>query len=257
MVSLEGYEALLDSGSTGLDLDVNILGILSYVFLAIGLYSIAKRRGIKKPWLAWIPVANVWLLGCVSDQYQYVVHGAQKSKRKAMLTLQIIITVLAVAVVVLAVVMVAGVLGKMDWNLMMVEPDVYMDSLSEELLNDSVYLQQLVGSVIGMVLAALVMGGCAIALTVLQYMAFHDIFASCDPKNKTIFLVIGIIASLCGLELLMSIFVFVCRNKDLGMPPRRDQAFEQPTWQPPVQQMDPPAWQPPQPPVEPWEQNDQ
>ena len=46
------------------------LAIVSYVLLAWGLFTIAKRRGINKPWLAWIPVVNVWMLGCISDQYR-------------------------------------------------------------------------------------------------------------------------------------------------------------------------------------------
>ena len=34
------------------------LSILMYVLRAIGVYSIAKRRGIKRPWMAWVPVVE-------------------------------------------------------------------------------------------------------------------------------------------------------------------------------------------------------
>ncbi len=54
----------------------------TYVLQALSLYSIAKRRGIGKPWLSWIPVANTWILGSISDQYQYVVKGKVRNKRK-------------------------------------------------------------------------------------------------------------------------------------------------------------------------------
>jgi vacuolar-type H+-ATPase subunit I/STV1 len=46
------------------------ISIISYVFQALSLYSIAKRRGVGSPVLAWIPLANQYLLGCVSDDYQ-------------------------------------------------------------------------------------------------------------------------------------------------------------------------------------------
>ena len=49
--------------------------VVMYVFQSIGLYTIAKRRGIANPGLAWVPVAYSWILGSVSDQYQYVVRG--------------------------------------------------------------------------------------------------------------------------------------------------------------------------------------
>ena len=45
-----------------------LLGIASYVLSSMAVYTIARRRGLRKPWLAWIPVANVWLLGSLSDQ---------------------------------------------------------------------------------------------------------------------------------------------------------------------------------------------
>ena len=62
-----------------------LLSVGTYVLTALGLYTIAQRRGINKPWLAWIPVVNVWTLGCISDQYRYVVKGEKKSKRKVLI----------------------------------------------------------------------------------------------------------------------------------------------------------------------------
>ena len=41
------------------------LGITGYVLQALGMYRIAERRGIHRPWLAWIPVANSWVLGSI------------------------------------------------------------------------------------------------------------------------------------------------------------------------------------------------
>ena len=63
--------------------------VLSYVFQSLGMYTIAKRRGIHNPWLAWVPVGSSWLLGSISDQYHYVVKGEERSKRKVLLGLQI------------------------------------------------------------------------------------------------------------------------------------------------------------------------
>ena len=64
-----------------------VISLLSYVLTALAIYTIAKRRGLNKPWLAWIPVVDVWLLGSLSDQYQYVVRGRNRSKRKSLLVL--------------------------------------------------------------------------------------------------------------------------------------------------------------------------
>ena len=65
------------------------LSVVIYIFHSLGLYTIANRRGIHHSWLAWLPVGNLWLLGSIADQYQYVVKGKIKNRRKVMLGLSI------------------------------------------------------------------------------------------------------------------------------------------------------------------------
>ena len=46
---------------------VPLISVAIYVFTALSMHTIAQKRGIACPWLAWIPVANLWVLGSVSD----------------------------------------------------------------------------------------------------------------------------------------------------------------------------------------------
>ena len=34
-----------------------------YILASLGLYKLASNQGIQNPWLAWIPVANMYILG--------------------------------------------------------------------------------------------------------------------------------------------------------------------------------------------------
>ena len=43
--------------------------IAQYVMTSIALYTLAKRRGIANPFLAWIPVADSWITGSVAQEY--------------------------------------------------------------------------------------------------------------------------------------------------------------------------------------------
>ena len=69
------------------------IGIASYVLSSLGLYTVAERRKLRHPWLAWIPIGNAWLLGSISDQYQYVAKGKVKNRRKILLALNVAIVV--------------------------------------------------------------------------------------------------------------------------------------------------------------------
>ena len=77
------------------------LTVGSYVLQSVSLHTIAKRRGIHKPWLSWLPIGEMWIVGCISDQYQYVVKGRVKNKRKALLVLNIILWACVIAIYVL------------------------------------------------------------------------------------------------------------------------------------------------------------
>ena len=66
--NLTDYQTALLGGTLGallatLLIVMLILLIAIYVYFALAWYTIAKRRGYKKPWIAWVPVANIamWL----------------------------------------------------------------------------------------------------------------------------------------------------------------------------------------------------
>jgi len=40
-----------------------LIGIVIYVLAALGLYTMAKNRNIENAWVAWIPVAQLYILG--------------------------------------------------------------------------------------------------------------------------------------------------------------------------------------------------
>ena len=176
-----------------------VIQIAVYVLSSLALYTIAKRRGLNHAWLSWIPVANVWILGSIADQYRYVARGEIKSKRKVLLTLNIISAVLTAVMVCLCVV---AVVGAFSGAIMGRHEDVIMRNL----------LGTLAGT-LGLMVPIL---GVAIAAAIIRYMALYDLYSSCDPDNKTVFLVIGILFGITE-----PVFLFLCRNKDLGMPPRR------------------------------------
>ena len=178
------------------------ISVGTYILQSLGMYTIAKRREIKNPWLAWIPLGSSWILGCISDQYRYVSKGQVKNKRKVMLVLTILASLLMVVFFAL-------------FGAVMVQAIAYDDTMFA--VNHAAEMN-LLGSVAGMLGVSLIMSGLAIALTVFQYMALYDLFCSCEPKNGTLYLVLSIFVNIT-----LPIFVFLCRNKDEGMPPRRPQ----------------------------------
>lgn len=203
-----------------------IVAITLYVLGSLGMYTIAKRRQIKYPWMAWVPLLNLWILGSISDQYQYVVKEKVRNSRKWLIGL-------AIAVIVIAIVMFVMMFVSYFQALVGITGTYELETLTEEQIL-TLILNAFVPTFIVLGVYFLV----AAVLSVLQLVCYYRLFASCNPEHKGLFLVLGIF-----LNFLLPIFTFACRNQDLGMPPRNDQ---------------PAAYIPqPQPTAEPWNQPQQ
>ena len=172
-----------------------VYSVVSYVLHSIGLYTIANRRSIHHSWLAWIPGGSLWLLGSVSDQYQYVVNGKIKNRRKALLWMYIALLVIYLVWFIFVMVNAFGA--------------NYVETANT-------------GAVLGIILGTLVIAVLAILISVFQYLAYYDLFVSCNPGNAVLFLVLSIVFPVA-----LPFFVFACRKKDDGMPPRKKAPVQQ------------------------------
>lgn len=188
-----------------------LLGIASYVLTALALYVIARRRGLNKPWLAWIPVVNCWILGSLSDQYHYVVKGENKCKRKVLLILNLINAVIGLMITILGTVLLVQIISGAAHG-----------------AGSAAMMEMVMGPLVGMMGLCLPLVGVAIAILIIRYMALYDLYKSMDPSNCVLFLVLSILVSVTE-----PFFLFFNRDKDLGMPPRRDACADIPLSEPP------------------------
>lgn len=172
--------------------------VVGYVLQSVGLYTIARNRGIRNPWLAWLPIGNYWIAGSIADQYQYVVNGQVKNRRKILLILSIA--------------------GMMIPYLVAAVSGLYLGL--DESVSNFVALGGL-GTVLELVASAL-----ELAIFIFWQIALYDLYSSCDPKNNVMFLVLGIFIGVT-----VPYFIFFNRKKELGMPPRKA-VPEEPAWQP-------------------------
>ena len=189
---LPGLLSMIPSGA---------IQIAAYVLSALALYTMAKRRGINHAWLSWVPVLNVWVLGSLSDQYRYVVKGQYKSKRKALIILKVISAVIVGIMICMGIVIAVEVVDDVMFG--MLDYDIWEDIL---------------GPVLGIAGLIVPLLGVNIAAAVIRYMALYDVYTACDPQYSVLFLLLSIFFGITE-----PFFLFFSRNKDAGMPPRRQE----------------------------------
>lgn len=69
------------------------VAVTSYVLTSLSVYTIAKRRNLSNPFLAWIPCIGVWTLGAIADDYDVRTGGKLRNWRKVLLAISLISTV--------------------------------------------------------------------------------------------------------------------------------------------------------------------
>lgn len=162
------------------------VALVFWIFRSVGLYAIAKRRGIRHAWMAWIPIGNQWVLGSVSDQYQLLVNEKTTSRRKILLVLNLVGFVICLGYFVLSIV--SGVMAALGGN----------GNVAEVLP-------------LLLMVPYLLMVGLSVTNLVFTHICSFDLYRSCNPDNAVVFLVLGII-----LPVTEPFFYFSCRKKDLG-----------------------------------------
>lgn len=68
-----------------------LFGILiaTYILQSLSLHTLARRRGIASPWLAWLPYGNYWIIGSLARDYDKQ-NNIQRRWDKTLLTLSIV-----------------------------------------------------------------------------------------------------------------------------------------------------------------------
>ena len=193
-------QEILEKAAALLQVDVNtatallgaaagvlVLGVLGWVFSAIGLAGMAKHRDVRGRWMGWFPILNVVLLGRLADCYLDEVKGIPSDKRHSLLATEIVAVSAAC---------VAG-------GLWVAKDYVPLDTT---LMTAVVLLIAVFAAIMTLV------------LLVQLYAACYQVYYSCTPDDAKLLTVFTVL-----LPVLMPFFLFGLRKKANGMPPRRMQ----------------------------------
>ena len=238
-----------------------LINIVLYVLKSLGLYTIAKRRGIACPWLAWLPVGCEWITASLADQYRKVTSGKATIRR-------FIIVVLAVISIGLTCFTTTTIGNRSEELTELAEyAEEYGADMDEEHALEFMTevfeeLSEILG---GVTLVAALSSVIALASNVYWFVCAGDVYASCCPKNGTMMLVLSFF-----MPILAPFFFFCNKEKDAGMVPANKPQPQYvapvepaaPVYEAPVQQSvyEAPAQpiyeEPAQTPVEPWAASD-
>lgn len=161
--------------------------ITLYVLSALGAYTVAKHRGVKNAWLAWLPVGNSYVYGALSDDVVSL-RGIPKKYRSRVL-LPVLDGCVVGGIILLFVIMISMIYSVMP--------------LSDTAVSAAPFVQ-----IPFMMLFVLLIDGVMIASRVFASIALYPVYREyCLPGTSLAFAICGGIFGLHG------IFLFAIRNK--------------------------------------------
>lgn len=189
--------------------------VAAYVISAIGLSRMAKSCGLRSPYLAWIPVADMYLLGSIAEI------GASRDGKKSLpfrkilpgLSAGVFAVLIAMLVALFALVFseVAPTLPNdtengpgqnveyvsYSWSESEYEYDIDIDIGTDEELGDyNVVTEDFAAAMFLIImLSYLLLFAIAIALSVFEYLALWHVFKLFDEQNAILYLVLSILVS--------------------------------------------------------------
>ena len=186
--------------------------IFSYVAQGLGLSAMAKNRGIERPWLAWVPMANTWMLGRISDQYREKATGEDPNLRKKLLVRKIVQNASTLAFLGLVLL----------WYIGMIFAIIFSETFFLDI--DALFTPMVLVLYIALLLWIVVYTVISVFYYISQYKALFDIYRSSDPKTSTLFFVLSFFS-----QIALTLGIFLNRNKTLGMPPEPAEIAEEKT----------------------------
>lgn len=170
-----------------------LLGFVGYIFQSISLTRIGRRRGIKAPWLVWIPIARNWAIGALADEYDS--RNGMKRHFRAILLVCIILCMLISSG---SLASVASV-GELAEDIESLDFDDTFSSLVKIIV--AVY-----GSLIVTSLASVVH-------STLTFICIYKIYESLSPRRCVLHFILGLF-----IPFYQAISLFCLRNKGYPYP---------------------------------------
>lgn len=175
--------------------------LAAFILTAVAYYPLAKKRGLPHPWIACIPLVQVYTVGKVADDI-----NAKYNNRSRRGMLLLLFSILSVVLMVIAGALMIPVFS--DIMETVSTTDFNSISIAAELL------QPHAGVLIFSAVLALLSFASSIIALVFQFLSWYTLYKEYAPKSAGIYLLIVFLCVLLlGLNFFAPIFVLIaCKN---------------------------------------------
>lgn len=142
-----------------------LIGLACYLINAIALYRMANRTGVKHAWLGFIPLADYWLLGRISD-----VGSSRRHSGARLLGFSAVSVVSALAYI---------------GSLVMIIVNLFTNGILDGEISDEALLASIMPTLTSAIVLIVIMLICSLCTTVFVCMAYYRVAANFGGTGAT------------------------------------------------------------------------
>lgn len=139
------------------------IGIADYIVTSLGVYRLASRRQIQRPWWAWIPVVNDLLLGRITEDCD-----ARNGRKRKWSTVMLVLSLIYVG---------GGLLFLVAYFCVM------LVAMTQAMIMNGDPTGAIVVVFFVIMIAAVIWGLAAAAYTACRYVCIYKVFESIAPEK--------------------------------------------------------------------------
>jgi len=196
LCELASFSEVLDSfgnfsKSMGLTLIISvIIALILHLIQGFALYKMAKQQGINKEWIAFMPIANVYLLGRIAEMCSSNKKATKYGK---------ILYVLLLAEIVLAVLFLILLLSAFI---------LILNNIQSAIDNDTPLSKDMFSNFIPVIIVYFILLAVSIVYTVYHSIALWQIYKMYNKRLALLFIIISVPFSFLSPLFL----IFICNN---------------------------------------------
>jgi len=152
-----------------------LIALAQYIMQSIALTHIGRRRGIKRPWLIWIPIVRNWAIGALADDYD-----ARNGLKRRFRVLLLVFVILFYCIYVV-----------LYGSLFAAIPT--LEAMED---NPQLIVSGVIGLFMGIYSGAIVIAISGLVITALNYICVYKIYESLSSRRCVLHFILSIIVPL-------------------------------------------------------------
>lgn len=199
---------------------ISLFALVEYICFGIACMNLAKNRGIRNGWIAWIPVIKVYMLGKILDSI-HADYNKKSNRRILLLVLSLVSLLLVFTIIVFLIIIIISGIGRSELPIsrQIYESFMYFGNFNPNTvpfdISASASELSIAQAIIVLIpfISAIIFFIVLIFTMIVTFITYYGIYKEYAPDHAALYIIIAILLHLIGFGAILPI-ILLCIYKN-------------------------------------------